>query len=184
MNIELFKKKLQLVGSVKVSEGRLNFGKLFKDGQLSVVKLTVFNESKFRYSWEDDTPEKKLARFTENLKVNYQDDKDKSGFCTRSVWGTYSGLIDVTLMHSQEDGCTVKVTVNDGENMYGKYRGIRFTVRFKIEDFNPFIEVWEGALSRESYSLARDVRLAQIKKEEKLLILAIESQLLNDLEGE
>ena len=181
MNIELFKKKLQLVGRVDVSEGRLNFGKLFKDGQLSVVELTVFNESEFRYSWEDDTPEKKLARFTENLKVNYQDDKDKRGFCTGSVWGTYSGLTDVTLMYSSEDGYAIEVTVNDGENMYGNYKGARFMVKFKIEDFTPFIEVWEGVLSRESYVFAYDMRQEQIIEDERLLILSIESQLLNNL---
>ena len=179
MNVALFKKKLQIVGRVYTSHvTEVNFGKLYKEGFLSVVKLDVQHDASFPYKGWGDTVEQHEQKKLNFLKVNWEDDKDVRGFGKDNAWCTYAGCTDTYLSYSEEKGYTLSVTVYNGVD---HYQHCRFLVEFKIEKFAPFNKVYGGQLSKAMYHEAKIVRQRQIDMEENNKIIAIEEQMLAEV---
>jgi hypothetical protein len=181
MHKELFKRKLQLVGRVSVEEGRVNFGKLYKEGHLSVNELNIQEEGRFPYKGWKDTVEQHEQKKLNFLKVNWEDDKNERGFCIDSAWSTYRGLTEVTLKWSEEEGYEVHVVVGNGGSMHGVWTSERFNVTFKIEKFAYFNKVWGDAVSRSLTRDAQQIRNRQIAQEEFKKVKAIEDELIGEL---
>ncbi len=181
MNIELFKKKLQIVGWLSVEEGRVNFGKLYKEGFLSVNELEIYDDMSFPYKGWEESVEVHEQRKLDFLKINWQDDKDTTGFCLNNAWSTYKGCTGADLKWSEEKGYEITVRVNNGDNYDGGFRNKRFNVTFKIEKFAPFNKAWGSSVSRQMTRDAQQVRNRQIAIEEAAKVLAIEEIMLNEL---
>ncbi len=177
--VELFKKKMSIVSRVKVRD-ELNFGKLFREGALSVLSLKVLDDSSFPIPHWKTKGEDQHGLLIEHLKVNWEDDKREDGFCKSNVWSTYNGCTSVDIYYDSTDDITIEVNVWNGDNFHGGRTDLRFTVLFIVKDFGVLLQKHSDDVDRAFTRHATYIREKEIEQEEKAKILAIETKLLKE----
>lgn len=174
--VELFKKKMSILSRVHV-EDKLNFGKLYREGALEVKTLEVLDSGHFPYHWDCDDKEEQQK---EDLKINWEDDKDERGYAQNNVWSTYKECTTVTLYWNSEGEVTVEVHVYNGDMLDGNATDLRFKVEFLIKDLTIFIDKYNTDVNSALTRHAKYIREKEIKEEEAAKVLAIENNLLGE----
>lgn len=169
MNITTFKKKLSVVGRVKLSKyNNLYFSDLLRQGIITCTKLEVEDESAFPLVWEGEG----------NKGIIHKDYLSKECSRENRVWSTYSDLTYITIYLSK-GVLILDVTVCNGDSYYGDFESVRFNATFKVlKDEAIFVEASKDVVSEYLYLKAEGIREKQIEEEEKAKILFIQKELL------
>ncbi len=175
-----FEKKVRIVGRVSMTDPRINFGKLFRAGELTLVELEDHtNGLAFPYKFSDETNEDRYNTKVETLKLNWEEDKRPDGYGVRDiVWGTYSGCTDLII--TNDEALTLKVTVYDGGNFDETRVEKRITVTFTVNRVSSVYKALQESVDRAFHRHAEDIRYDQIQAEEAAKVSRIKQELLGE----